>query len=448
MRKNIVYWLGFLWILGLLPSCEEPENIGSNLRPGELVVQTHYVDTFEMGASTIQLDSVSTLNLSRMLFGSFEHPYFGKATATTYTQMLPPSNVAVSLVPPDVTAEGILYDSVSMGMLFNYFHGEDAQPGTSRIQIYELEQGIDTTANESFYSDDSLPIGQLLGDSSITFEEETTFTRIRLSQQFGQNLFDKVRSGDLNNRTAFAEEFDGIAIKTDGNSNAMFGANPSDGNTNLRLHYRYVLADDETGELDTLRTSIALFAGVRFHGMEVERTGTPLEGLSTEASIPSEELGNLAATQSGTGVAIYLKFPDELQEFGIAKRRVIDRAELWITPPKGSINLQSPPPSSLFFTKANASGNGFIYDENGLPVFALGNTSTLSATYQSGGQTYGITDITRYISDLVEGDEPNNGLILDPRDQASSTINSVLINGPNSDNEFPMKLRIYYTEFE
>ncbi len=447
-RTTWIYLLGSFCLLGFLTSCEDPESLGGNLRPDDLTIRTQYVDTFKLEVNTIQLDSVVTMNLSRLIFGHYEHPVFGVTDATAYAQVLPAGDddVEISLLPDDVDATPI-YDSVAFNMSYNYFQGDESLPGTSRIMIYELDAGLDTVGGNQYLSTESIPYTNLLADSSVNFEAETTSTRILLEDDFGRRFFDGVNDGSLNNRTAFAEAFNGIAIKTDGSSNAMFGINPTTTNTSIRVYFHYI------NDGDTINSTINMFTAVRFHQIESDRTGTPLENLSKTRPINSESMDNQGAVQAGTGITSHIRFPSAILDFGLNNGKIIDRVDLLINPIRGSVDRQSPPPTNLYFAKADVSGlnSARIFNDNGDLIIDYAEDhfgQDITTAYVSGGQSYAILDLTHYIEEVANGETPNNGLIIAPRDQSSSTINHLLFGNALSDDEFPLELRIYYTEFE
>lgn len=196
-------------------------------------------------------------------------------------------------------------------------------------------------------------------------------------------------------------------------------------------------------------STLNLLTAVRFHGLEVDRTGTPIEALSKNNPISSEALGNIGAVQAGTGITSHISFPAGIRDFGLDQGRTIDRAELIINPIRGSIDTQSPPPNILYFSKSDASGLRAALDEDEVVTYATDHFgSDISMDYVSGGQTYGLLDITHYIEELANGETDNTGLIISPREQASSTVNHFIFGDTYNADDFSLELRVFYTEFQ
>lgn len=117
----VILFLGYL----LLISCNDDATytIGEDF----LDVDTHVIvtDTVSVLASTIQLDSVSTTNASRLLIGALQDAEFGNLKAQTYFNLLASSYD----IDNDAT-----YDSIGVILYYDrYYYGD-----TTKIQTFKV----------------------------------------------------------------------------------------------------------------------------------------------------------------------------------------------------------------------------------------------------------------------------------------------------------------------
>ena len=70
----------------LFCACERPEQIGFELQPqGDVGV--FFSDTFQVKTSTVLLDSIETINTTRLLLGAFEDPELGNVRAQSFFEL-------------------------------------------------------------------------------------------------------------------------------------------------------------------------------------------------------------------------------------------------------------------------------------------------------------------------------------------------------------------------
>jgi hypothetical protein len=441
MRKLAVYGGALALLTASLSSCDDAEGLGADLRPDDLTVKTEYIDNFVLQAETRLADAPRTMNLSRLLVGNYSHPFFGRTTATAYAQVLPSAVTDTIILVSNSVLAPLVFDSVRFDVQFNYFYGTDAQARTTNFLVHELASDLDTTGGHQYTAADALEKGPLLAQKSVEFTSEVLNTRFDLPYAFGLNLFEKIQAKQLVDRASFAAELPGLVISTDGQENAMYGLQPQSVATTMRLYYHYIDVDD------TVSLTLPLYMGLYFHQLEADRSGTPLAALTQENPLSSAALGNQMATQAGHNVLTRIVMPD-LSEYSLINKRAINRAELIMAPVRGSVPEGSPPPTTFYFAETDANGD-FTEDSNGSYNYLISRLGReVSMSYTSGGQSFPIVDVTDYVEELANDRRDNTGFILHAREQASSTINHLILGDSRHPGNYPLQLRIYYTDFE
>lgn len=441
LQKHLIYVLGWFLLIGLTQSCDNGENIGEELRPEDLGVKLVYVDTFTLKGSTVLLDSFITQNTSQLLVGQDESPILGKSKATTYFELLPPTPLEnIALIPSDAIA-GPFYDSTTINIAFSYAYGQNAMKDSVGMNIYELSERLDTVSNDYYYTD-TITKGNLIAEIYPDFRErQTPFYSARVFTALGRGLFNQIAAGNIATQAALSDAFYGVAIEPKEGTTGMYGINATAGTTFFRMHYRYV-----NSVSDTIVSALSLVPYIRFHSMETDRSNTPLANLSQSSPVDAADLGYQAFIQAGTGIGARFQLPD-LSAFSLANKRVVSRAQLLITPVDGVITENTAPPERLFLLENDATGRISI-DANGNPV-VLNNVvgSNLVINYAPNGQSYEVLDITAYVEGTANGDLEQNGFTLYPAQTGINTFN-VLQLGDGRFPNTPIKLRIYYTEFQ
>lgn len=448
------FW-SFVTIFSLsLYSCKDNNSIGLDLQPDQLQVTTGYVDTVNLEIGTIWFDSIPTYNLSRTLIGRVESPEFGSVKATTYTEFVLPTEDTVDLFVDnntslaEVGADSVFYDSVSLIYNYNYTDGDVAEGTTQRFYVHELSSSIDTANGVTPYSFNSIPKGSLLSTLDFEAGNSVTLMQFKLDDNLGQTLYDKALAKELTSTEDIRQYIKGFVISTDDDGKGMYGLDLTSSSSRFFVHYHYVV------DGDTTIRAFQMLTGNHFHQLEVDRTGSPLEGLAKNTLLSSQTTGNKSYVQAGAGLYTYVKVEDAIKNFSLANKRAINRVDFMIRPVEGSVTDEDIPISTLELLQ----GDGFLRineDDNGFALVVSDDAGRSGLNYNVNGQGYFPFTLTNYIDDIANEREDNNGFFLAPesfsannRPLFNTTTNRLILGDRQYTGLIPMQIRIFYTEFK
>lgn len=328
---------------------------GTDTDTGEFTVGSDYlalsnkvimIDTVTVEMSTINFDSLVTSNRSRILIGNYDDPVFGKVKSDSYFQ-LSTTTYALNNTGSDTQAVNYVFDSISMILKYdNYYYGD-----TTRVQtfnIHRLTQKVKPNTDDSnFYNNSTLAYdSQSLG--TISFKPRPTekdSINIRMNDEFGSALFQKIKKREITDFDSFTEYLKGLVLVPDtSNSANVIGFNVS--TSKVRMYYsKYQAeADEEPYIIDFTIADVAK----QFNSISLDRTGTILQNLPVSSSKLSSKLtNNQGFIQSGTGVACKIEFPNIKQFKNIATNGAIVDAQLVLKPVNNSYSEKYPLADSL-----------------------------------------------------------------------------------------------------
>ncbi|MCC5945410.1 MAG: DUF4270 family protein [Bernardetiaceae bacterium] len=433
------YFRFILIIFALLPcftACQDPEDLGLDLQNDEQSLRTDFTDTITVRSSVVLLDSINTTNSPRLLFGNTMDPFFGKIETTSYMRLSLGNARNVRFQGP--AEEIATFDSLILELPINYTYGDTTV--SQRIFVHRFAEPMEDSL--PYFSNDSVRISaSVLGSGFYpqNVDRSRGFFRIRLSNEFGRELFRL--GGNLPDDDALQAAVAGIAIRGSGEDGAILGLSLSEAPGRLALYYSY-------RQLDTMTVDNFDFVfGRRFLNIKADRSGTPLELLTKEHAIPTEMLDDQGFLQAGTGVATKLAFP-YLDKFAAGNRILINRASLSLSPVVHTVRDNRRPPNGLVFLYAD--GNGVQYKSDGsqrLLTRGLGSNDNAQMDYIAGGIDYTDLRVTEYIQDVINGIEPNKGLIVAPLGNANS-VNRLIFEAPSPINQNPFRIKMFYTLIE
>lgn len=229
----------FLFIVGLISSCESPEELGLDLGLNEFPSDTLILKDVRVQSN--REDSLRTDNVNFQLLGSINDETFGESKSSIFTQLGLDGSIEI---PSD--AEG---DSVILKLTYiNYYGNADAEQSFS---VYTLKQPIDNS--RSYYNTSSVKLGEKIGEKKdFKFSGSDGSLKIDVSDLWGKSAFRAGRSYTVD--TNFQNDFYGIAIVPESD----FG--PKDGSivyfnlvslsSSLVAYYHYTSDDNrQTGEM-------------------------------------------------------------------------------------------------------------------------------------------------------------------------------------------------------
>jgi hypothetical protein len=422
----------------------------SDMDTGEFVVGSGFlavsnkvilIDTVTVNLATINFDSLVTSSQSRILVGNYDDPVFGKVKSDSYFQ-LAAQNYTLYNESSDTDAPTYVFDSIAMVLKYdNYFYGD-----TTKVQsfsIHRLIQKVKPDLNDdSFYNNSTLNYNsESLG--TISFKPKpigNDLINIKLNNDFGKELFQKLKNREVVNIDEFTEYLKGFVLKsTSSATSSVIGFNLS---SVLRMYYSKFQGDTETSLVKdfTIRD-----AAKQFNNITLDRTGTLIQNLPiTSSKLSSLQTGNKAFIQSGTGIACRLDFPNMKQLKYIAEKGVIVDAELIIKPVNNSYSNSYPLADSLGVYVGDKLNRikGTLKNSDGNAVYAILNNSKDQFNENIG---YKISIGAFLQSEMLKQTDSKSSLILTLPSISKAVNRIVLGDQNNADNK--MKLKIYYITY-
>ncbi len=340
--------IGALFLgLTLLFSCEKNGDFGfgsDDVSPVEFSVES--VGTT---SSVVLLDSISSTNLGVGFIGNIDDPDVGKLKATSYAKM----ELNVSDIK-DISEEAIL-DSVKLSIKFGYLYKDFAK--TARLKVSLLSEQIEDTLHITTNS--TAISNQLVVSGNILIDELDSIYTIDVNMDFAEELFELMRnkSPEVATQEAFETAFPGLAFQTQDNSSNAYGIVLEPESSKIDFYYSEV---SSTGAVNVPAThQITIGDLTHYYGLELDRSGTALEGLTTTNQEYSPSSG-LRYIQAGAGVVTKINF-SELETFANLKPDVIvNTAQVTIGPIEEPVDGVTPPTRLLLLL--TDSGNKAIRD--------------------------------------------------------------------------------------
>lgn len=440
MTKNVL--LVALFASGMLLSliaCKKKESLlGKEIYDESMLLDANGVDTFSIIAFTELVDSTVTANARFALLGAYNDPVFGKVSSGFYTQL------RLSANNPDFgDISAIVIDSVVLGLEYRDQYGSGNYE--QDFAVFRVNEDLSADSLYKNNSSSSTQLENLIADgfqsfipdvSKPHFEGADTIPappqlRLRLNNEFGQELISSSTSGNMADNEAFLNYFKGLHVITQNanissNSGAVYSLDLLDSDSKLTIYYK------QGDDLKTFSLIINSNA-VRYNKVTYDYAGTKLSQLLDNSILGNNEF----YTQTGNARAI-VKFPG-VQNLG--NKTVIHRATLYL--PYQYFNGDDKYPSERIF----------VYNQRaeGDAIWGLGISSgvLIPITYPFVPQFKRYTvDVTSFIQGLVK-ENPNftNPELIIIGARTNDNVERIIFNGIESDNKYRPKLIITYTEF-
>jgi hypothetical protein len=405
-------------------------NYGSQFA-GNTYTNLVMVDSLTIETSTVLVDSFVTSGSGAAVLGSYKDAKFGQINAESYFQLQEPS----------FTDKYVSYDSLELVLKPNStWYGDTTQP--LQLSAYRLDANILNGTNTNFYNNEQIAHeATALGSKSFIYYPHNTDTiAIRLDDNLGRELFNKLLNNDANVATtdAFLDYFKGICIAAKQTNAFVFGCKDS---IEMRLHYT------ETSSA-VPQSKIALFSlynnAKQFNHISIDRSGTALEGLDSKTKyLSSTATGNQAFMQYITGTMVKIRIPYIRSLLQLPDFVKITKASLFVKPVVGTYEGYYSLPDSLqlsetdknnqlSYTDLTYSGGSTQYGEFNRDYLYEENT----------GYTY---DLSTYLTQQLAITENNeNGLLIVPPAGVLNTTFSRAIFGNQGYTSGGIKMQLYY----
>ncbi|EJG00269.1 DUF4270 family protein [Flavobacterium sp. F52] len=425
---------------------------GTDTDTGEFTVGSDYlalsnkvimIDTVTVEMSTINFDSLVTSNMSRILIGNYDDPIFGKVKSDSYFQ-LSGTNYALNSSGSDTESINYVFDSISMILKYDkYYYGD-----TTKVQTFDIHRLIQkvkpNTDDRSFYNNSTLSYSpESLGKISfIPRPTEKDSINIKMSNEFGDALFQKIKKREITDFDSFTEYLKGLVLVPEtSNSSSLIGF--SVGNSKVRLYYSKYMGDSDQ---DSFFLDFTIIDHAKqFNSISLNKTGTLLQNLPVSSSNLSSNLtNNQGFIQSGTGVACRVEFPNIKQFKNISTNGAIVNAELILKPVNNSYSEKYPLADSLaVYVGDNLNRiSGTLVNSAGSTVYGILNKKS-DEFNENVGYTIPIGNFLQ--KEMLKLSDSRSSLILTLPGISKSVDRIVLGNQKHANNK--IQLKIYYISY-
>ncbi|WP_256010800.1 DUF4270 domain-containing protein [Desertivirga xinjiangensis] len=461
--------LFFLCInLIIFSSCQKSDLVGLGVDPDNLIKSD--LEVTSVNAFTEKEDSLITTGSSRHAFGYLVDPVFGTTQASIALGLSLPSDGFSFGTSPEL-------DSAVLVLKYgNEFYGDSTKASTFPIEVHQLTERYNSSAsyyntknwayNNSVISknlvvshfpwrDSSRSVFQIIDGIQDTAVKVLPQLRIPLDETFIRDKIMNASAANLASNTAFSNYFKGLYVTvkpvaaTNPGGLIFFDLQTTDV-SRLEIYYRNVKDDNSK---DTNMVAFG-FSNTTASSKIVHTFSTDIEqqldnpGSGSEV-VYSEALG---------GLRTRLHFPDdELNKIKAFGEIAVNKAELIVTEvlPQGSGTVLAPA-ARLALYRTDIAGvrkpvpdNAIGMDARYLPEILFGGF------YNKDTRKYSFI-ITSYIQDLLSGRLKQYDTYLAPIARGltgSSNISpsaitagrTVLAGSTNSNPDYRMKLKVYYT---
>ncbi|GAB5400126.1 MAG: hypothetical protein Aureis2KO_17110 [Aureisphaera sp.] len=394
------------------------------------------IDTFDVELSTFKFDSIIVDGNDRLLVGSYGDEYFGQVRASSYFEMIPRTF--------SVEDEGEL-DSIALILGYDtYFYGDTT--AVSQINVHRLLDDV-KPEDELFYNTSTIPFDPVpLATKTYRPEpRDEDSLQITLPLAFGEEIFEAIRDGGIDDNTEFIEELHGLTLQPGADDNSSVIGFLSDfERTYLRFFYK---VEDEFG-VEEFTYDIPVNPNntnqKKFNNINTDFSGTFFENLDDpETILLSTSSNHRSFTQSGSGLAIRLQFPSIKELNNIPGTGTLLDATLQLRIPSETLDRNLALPDSLSIGRLDQN-NDFVgpLSENAAPVYGLLNDED----NEFNADFYEIP-VRPYIDGKLSEDfEIDDALALYPTGFTRS-VDRLIINGEESE-DLTAKLIIIYAIYD
>ncbi|MBK9338904.1 MAG: DUF4270 family protein [Lewinellaceae bacterium] len=431
-------------------SCTKPSPFGAELLDDELA-EYAFTDTLSLQCTILPEDSLVTSDRSStvayMFCGQLNDPVFGRSQSEIF------SLIRLRDLSPNFKNANV--DSIVLYLRYapSGFYGDTLQAQT--LRVHRVADNAQLRWDADYYSNQSLPVGDLLGEVTGFLPKPTTsiplfdtitqgpYLRVPLANAFGQELLD-LDSLSLTSDTTFWSKLRGIRISAEsaGNTGAIMAFDLNNSTfSQVRLFYKY---DSDT--VATSRTFDFFFVGGnKFAHFTHDYSGAPV------APYIGQPADDLIFAQGMAGLRIKVEIPYAHLLDNIA----VNKAELEITAaalPGSNPNLR--PADQLVFTEI--VGDTIVTLTSDV-LSSLGSTLTGGFSRFGGFPTKEVDNgttvdryrmtLTRRFQDMVDntsGNIKDQTLYINVYPQSRSATRAAFY-GPKS-TTFPIKLALKYTK--
>lgn len=391
--KNRLFILGVGLGLAILGGCnDELSEVGSSIQPdGDKSFV--YVDSFQLSAKTVLMDSVYARTTSGLL-GEIYDPLYGNIKSDYLCQFYCPENYQFQNTP----LNGVI-DSMDLRIFYSSWVGDSLTP--MQVTVYPIttvpERNFYTNVDPEKYCDMQTVLGQkmytaydvTISDSVRNGLTSTTYTpvvRVKLPTEIGQDFYNETvnNPSSFENQDAFNQYFPGLYItNTFGSGNLLTVYQ-----TSFFIYYRYTV-EGSAGQ-DSIVNGREQFNVTR----EVIQLNH-VANANLESLLLPDEKYTYMRTPAGVYTELTLPITEIKETVG---SRFLNNLPLTLhAMPQENWDYAFEPPSYLLLLPTD-SVKGF-FEQNKVEN---NETAFLSGTYDSSTRTYTFGNISNLIKYQLE----------------------------------------------
>jgi len=453
IHQMLHFGTGFLFLFFTITACNEKNELGLELLPGEDLINVKSVEVkSDISAFTFSEDNIVTSEHSTNLLGSINDPVFGNTTMSFASQFRLTSY-------PDF-GDNPVADSTFLILYYRVIYGDTLT--AQNLKVYEMEEPLSADIQYTQETDVKLMastnvLGELTFTPKVELDSTTADTlyqylKIPLDNEFGNKIV-MADSLDLSTNDAFLNLIKGLYVEAQKLTTSESGTLLSIETVPTSTFNGSVLAiyynNDENRikqEVDTLTpdTLSRVFRitqySAKVSNITHDYTGTPFEN-----SLNQEEEQQTKIFIQPTGGLKSKILIDNLLSWQDSAKTAINKAELVFQIDTITSNKDSyPPPSRLILTYIDPKG------VEKLPVDAGFNTYFYDG-YLRSDYTYHF-NITQHLQRIIDYTDPsdednyvgNQGFFL-TTGQRPDIANRVVLEGANQPDG--IKLVITYSKY-
>ncbi|MCB0630526.1 MAG: DUF4270 family protein [Saprospiraceae bacterium] len=414
----------------IVSACTDPSFVGTDLFTDESF-ELEVIDTVSLRVSTILIDSIDTYKPDRLLLGFHRDKLLGKALAAPFFEVgLDTWNNG----RPEKSTTA--FDSLTLVLTYDGYSAFDTSLWQT-ISVHRLREDMEVIDDYSLYNNSSfsyreISLGTLRFRPRPGSEGEI---EIRLSDQLGLDLFEKIRDADaiMESDAEFRSYFKGLVVLPDTTQNAAvlgFATTPQ-----LRLYYRD-LTDLTADPLTITFSCDPSGEDILFNRIQGDRSGTLLSPLASGqyTQLNSRNSGNLAGLQGGTGLQARIDLPYIRSLLESSPDALIADAQLKIRPVLDDASEQFELPQTL---------EVYWVDEDNAATAQNTYPAYLYTDPEFGRDIYYLIDIRDFVElQFKSAENTDMGLLLTFREEAYDVSMDKIKMGNDQHASAPMELLI------
>ena len=443
LRVNPAGPLASLAVLLGLASCQTITDLDTTVGPDTDRIGVHYVE-LALPTQLVQIDSFGTTNWGQILVGKYQDPEIGTVTGQGYVR------AALSNNNPLVKADSE-FDSLIMYWDVPYVAAEREITTDQEFSIYSIQELAELNDTTDYYSNSSIPLGNLLGSGSLTiYRDIDTLYSIPMSNDLGLELLTRMkdRHPSFKNSDQFQQYYRGLSFVSSEDNEVMLGVS-NGANTESRMTLYFSSPGDTISKQYDFRLSGTDTDA--FHSLSTELNGSLTSSIS-ESYQPVDAQGRIL-TMGGSHIHSILDLSNIRSYFDTISNSLINRADLVIDDIEDT-DKNNFPVSVRFYLTENGRYIPSVYDSllissinppKGIysytypPVaYSADGVQYFQPTYDTAANRY-LGPVTSFVQALVDSTILESNVLVVP------VQNEYYVRKLKVD-EGDLRIRIYYTK--